>query len=97
MNDYLNSLGPLGLLQAYRAQPFSLNTDMSRPAQYLPQALPTFDYATQYQTLKQQLAASRAAQTGVPGADWTGGGEASVDDGGAPASTDAGGGAAGGK
>ncbi len=61
MNDYLNSLGPLGMLQAYRANPFSLYTDMSRPAQFLPQGLPSFDYSTQYRQLQQQLADAGAS------------------------------------
>lgn len=46
LNNY--GLDALALLQAYRANPFSLPTDMSRPAQFLPPALGSFDYGAQW-------------------------------------------------
>jgi hypothetical protein len=42
MNDW--NLGPLGLLQAYRQNQFSLDADMSRPEQLLPPGLGQFNY-----------------------------------------------------
>ena len=51
-------LDSLSMLQAYRANPFSLATDMSRPAQFLPPALGNFDYSAQ---AAQQKAAADAA------------------------------------
>ena len=42
-------LEPMALLQAYRSgQPLPLLTDLGRPAQFLPPALPTFDYNAQF-------------------------------------------------
>lgn len=54
-------LEPMALLQAYRSgQPLPLLTDLGRPAQFLPPALPNFDYSNPY-------VAQRPAQFG-PGA-----------------------------
>jgi hypothetical protein len=103
VNDYLNSLGPLGMLQAYRAQPFSLYTDMSRPAQFLPQGLPAFDYSTQYRALQQQLANANTPPSGRGVSEWSSAGPGSGDaaaggvgDGGAAAAAGDGGGGGGG-
>jgi hypothetical protein len=44
----MNDLGSLGLLQAYRANPFSLQADMGRPAQLLPPGLGQFNYSPMF-------------------------------------------------
>jgi hypothetical protein len=100
-------LQPLAMLQAYRAglplnQLQAANPYTARPTQFLPQALPTFDYAAQYRAAQPTQGAPVPAQiaAGYGGGGGPGGGDGSVgsvsSDGGQDGSSAAAGGGGGG-
>ncbi len=62
------TVNPLGMLQAYRANPFSLQTDVGRPAQFLPPALGNFDYGAQWRAQNAPPPSRPAAPIGGSGA-----------------------------
>jgi hypothetical protein len=67
---------PLGMLQQYRSNPFSLQTDMSRPAQFLPPELGNFDYGAQWRA--QNAQPGRLGMGGQP-SPWEGPGNSASD------------------
>jgi hypothetical protein len=72
-----DSINPLGLYQSYKANPFSLQTDMSRPAQFLPPELSNFDYGAQWRA--QNVPKARTpGMTGQSGG-WEGPGNSASD------------------
>jgi hypothetical protein len=99
-------LQPLAMLQAYRAglplnQLQAANPYTARPTQFLPQALPTFDYAAQYRAAQPTPGVPVQAQIATTGGGGgPGGGDGSVgsvsSDGGQDGSSAAAGGGGGG-
>jgi hypothetical protein len=72
-----DSINPLGLLQQYRSNPFSLQTDMSRPAQFLPPELGNIDYGAQWRAQNPSPSMARPGM-GQPGM-WEGPGNSASD------------------
>lgn len=86
-------LQPLAMLQAYRAgmpmnQLQAINPYTARPTQYLPQALPSFDYGAQYRA--QNAPAAPPVFTTQPMIAGGGGGPGGGDGSAASASSDGG-------
>lgn len=100
-------LQPLAMLQAYRAglpmnQLQAINPYTPRPTQFLPQALPNFDYAAQFRAQQDAMNAAKAAPpqlSPIAVSGGPGGGDGSVgsvsSDGGQDGSSAAAGGSAG--